>query len=47
MRKLGIGQSIAFVVPEDISIKIRERTGKSHDIAIDVRDVLCWSIAET
>jgi hypothetical protein len=47
MRKLGVGQSVAFIVPEEISTKIRERTGKSYDATIDVSDVICWSIAET
>jgi hypothetical protein len=47
MRKLGTGQSVAFIVPDEISIKIRERTNKSPDVAIEVRDVICWSITET
>jgi hypothetical protein len=47
MRKLGVGQSVAFIVPEEISTKIRERTGKTHDSTIDVSDVICWSISET
>ncbi|RMZ73552.1 very large low complexity [Pyrenophora seminiperda CCB06] len=47
MRKLGLGQSIAFLVPEEISRKIHERTGKPPDVRIKVSDVLCWSIGET
>jgi hypothetical protein len=47
MRKLGVGQSVAFIVPEEISTKIRERTGKKPDTSIQVSDVLCWSVAET
>ncbi|KAF2833124.1 hypothetical protein CC86DRAFT_461565 [Ophiobolus disseminans] len=47
MRKLGFGQSVAFIVPEEISTKIQERTGKPSHAPIEVSDVLCWSIAET
>jgi hypothetical protein len=47
MRKLGLGQSIAFMVPEEISRKIHERTGKPSNVPIKVSDVLCWSIGET
>lgn len=47
MRKLGVGQSVAFIVPEEISTKIRERTKKPPDVSINVSDVLCWSITET
>ncbi|KAL5118323.1 hypothetical protein ACEQ8H_003833 [Pleosporales sp. CAS-2024a] len=47
MRKLGVGQSVAFIVPEEISFKIRERTGKPVNSSIDVSYVLCWSITET
>jgi hypothetical protein len=35
------------VIPEEISTKIRERTGKSPDAVLEVSDVLCWSIGET
>ncbi|KAH5731245.1 hypothetical protein HBI17_217790 [Parastagonospora nodorum] len=47
MRKLGLGQSVAFIVPEEISAKICERTGKLSNDSIEVSDVLCWSITET
>jgi hypothetical protein len=47
MRKLGVGQSVAFIVPNEISTIIRERTGKPADMPIEVRDVICWSILET
>ncbi|KAF1915062.1 hypothetical protein BDU57DRAFT_539445 [Ampelomyces quisqualis] len=47
MRKLGVGQSVAFIVPEEISTKIRERTSKRSDLPLEVSDVLCWSITET
>ncbi|EAT85618.2 hypothetical protein SNOG_06967 [Parastagonospora nodorum SN15] len=47
MRKLGLGQSVAFIVPEEISAKICERTGKLSNDSIEVSDILCWSITET
>jgi uncharacterized protein (DUF1697 family) len=47
MRKLGFGQSVVFVTPEEIARKIRERTCKATDAQIGVEDVLCWSIGET
>lgn len=47
MRKLGSGQSVVLLVPEEIESKIRERTGRSSDLPIGVDDVLCWSIGET
>jgi hypothetical protein len=47
MRLLGKGQAITFIVPEEISTKIRERTGKNFNDLIEVADVLCWSIGET
>lgn len=47
MRKLGKGQSVVFLVPPEISTKIRERTAKPFNRQIEVVDVLCWSIGET
>jgi hypothetical protein len=47
LRKLGKGQSCVFVAPQEISTKIRERTGKSTSDPIQTMDVLCWSIGET
>lgn len=47
MRKLGHGQSVVFISPEEVSSKIRERTCKTSDNAIEVADVLLWSIGET
>jgi hypothetical protein len=47
MRKLGVGQSVVFIVPEEISTKIQERTRKPINVPIGVGDVLCWSITET
>ncbi|KAH9870515.1 hypothetical protein IAQ61_005991 [Plenodomus lingam] len=47
LRKLGHGQSVTFIVPEEIAIKIRKLTHKSTNEAIQVKDVLCWCISET
>jgi hypothetical protein len=47
MRQLGKGQSILFLVPEEIATKIYEYTGKDFDVPITVTDVLIWSIQET
>ncbi|RAQ98973.1 hypothetical protein DDE82_008722 [Stemphylium lycopersici] len=47
MRKLGHGQAITFVVPEEIGTKIYELTGKQSGTAIEVPDVLAWAIGET
>ena len=47
LRKLGKGQSVIFMAPQEICTKIRERTGKHPDLPISVINVLCWSIGET
>jgi hypothetical protein len=47
MRKLGHGQAVTFIVPEEIKTKIYERTGKHPSVPIEVVDVLSWSIGET
>ncbi|KAF2706566.1 hypothetical protein K504DRAFT_492980 [Pleomassaria siparia CBS 279.74] len=47
MRQLGKGQSVSFLVSEEIKTKIRERIRKSHDAPIEVLDVLAWAISET
>ncbi|KAF2276055.1 uncharacterized protein EI97DRAFT_47175 [Westerdykella ornata] len=49
MRKLGKGQSVVFLVPEEIQIKIFEQRGPSvaGPASISVSDVLCWAISET
>lgn len=47
MRKLGIGQSVAFSVPEEIETKIREMTGNLQERPISVPDVLTWAIRGT
>ncbi|PVH99843.1 hypothetical protein DM02DRAFT_710275 [Periconia macrospinosa] len=47
MRKLGKGQSVVFMVPPEISTKIKDRTNLPTDGIIHPTDVLCWSIMET
>ncbi|KAL1791853.1 hypothetical protein ACET3X_009604 [Alternaria dauci] len=47
LRKLGHGQSVCFVIPEEIRTKIYERTGKPTGTPIEVQDVLAWAIGET
>jgi hypothetical protein len=47
LRKLGHGQSVTFIVPEEIATKICELTTKSVNDAITVYDIACWSISET
>lgn len=47
LRKLGHGQSVTFVVPEEIATKIRELTAQTVDDPITVNHVICWSISET
>jgi hypothetical protein len=47
LRKLGQGQSICFILPEEIRTKIHERNGKPAGTPIDSQDVLAWAIGET
>lgn len=47
LRKLGHGQSVTFIVPEEIETKIRELTANSVYDPITVYDVMYWSISET
>ncbi|KAH9865707.1 hypothetical protein J1614_009294 [Plenodomus biglobosus] len=47
MRKLGQGQTVAFIVPEEISTKIRDRACMQDDDNISLVDVLGWCITET
>ncbi|KAF2031984.1 hypothetical protein EK21DRAFT_99304 [Setomelanomma holmii] len=47
MRQLGKGQSVVFLVPEEITTKILEITKNELDEEITVRDVLVRSIIET
>lgn len=47
LRKLGNGQSVTFIVPEEIATKIRGLAYKRVEEAITSTDVLCWAISET
>lgn len=47
MRKLGHGQSVVFLIPEEIQTKIRSCVSKTKDVSLDVSDVLRWAISET
>ncbi|KAH5679679.1 hypothetical protein HBI21_077300 [Parastagonospora nodorum] len=47
MRQLGKGQSITFLVPEEITSKIVDITNSRLGDEITVRDILLWSIKET
>jgi len=43
MRQLGKGQSVLFLVPEEITTKIFQITSGDFEEPISVRDVLVWS----
>lgn len=47
LRQLGKGQSVCFMLPEDIRMKILERNKKLFTSQIEVQDIICWSIGET
>lgn len=47
MRKLANGQSVMFCGPPEVHRKIMEHVGKLDYRAIDVSDVLLWSISNT
>ncbi|KFA52542.1 hypothetical protein S40293_07627 [Stachybotrys chartarum IBT 40293] len=47
MRKLAVGQSVVFCVPEEIETKIREMTENNTDTSMSVPDVLAWAIHGT
>ena len=46
MRKLGHGQSVVFLIPEEIQTKIRSCVSKMEDASLSVSDVLRWAISE-
>ncbi|SMR57643.1 unnamed protein product [Zymoseptoria tritici ST99CH_3D1] len=46
LRKLGKGQTVVFLVSEEIKTKIMECTSKPTSSSIKIQDVLHWSIAE-
>ncbi|OKL60912.1 hypothetical protein UA08_03562 [Talaromyces atroroseus] len=47
MRKLGQGQSVVFLIPEEIELKIRSCVSKEENQSLEVSDVLQWAISET
>jgi len=47
MRKLGHGQSVALILPEEVATKICDLTSNDGDEEISVKDVLLWCIAES
>lgn len=47
MRKLGKGQSVVFMISQELRTKICARTKQNFDKPITVTNVLCWSIGET
>jgi hypothetical protein len=47
MRQLGHGQTVVFVMPQEISTKIHRLTRKPNKRALKVEDVLFWCIAES
>lgn len=47
LRQLGKGQSVCFIIPEDIQMRILERNKKPFGSQIEVEDIICWTIGET
>lgn len=47
MRKLGKGQTVVFILNQEIEAKIRARTSKQPHDPIELGDVVQWSIFET
>ena len=47
MRKLGLGQSVVFLVPQEIETRLRTGRNAVKRGPITVQDVLVWSIHET
>lgn len=45
MRKLGQGQTVVFCLPEEVQDKIKEQMGGENGQAIQLADVLRWSIS--
>ncbi|OCL03344.1 hypothetical protein AOQ84DRAFT_276114, partial [Glonium stellatum] len=45
MRKLAIGQSAMLCAPPEVHRKIMEHVGMQENTAINVADVLLWSIS--
>jgi hypothetical protein len=47
MRKLGHGQSVLFMAPQEVDRKIREAAGKTSSDVIRSLDILRWAMQET
>lgn len=47
LRKLGQGQSVVFMIPDEIAKKILDRQARNGASEITVDDVLDWTINET
>ncbi len=47
MRKLGKGQSVTFLITQEIQERIRSCAGIGPDAHLAVADALLWSIHET
>ena len=47
MRKLGHGQSLLFIAPQEVDRKIREAAGKSLSDVVRSADILRWVMQET
>ena len=47
MRKLGVGQSVVFCVPEEIETKVRAMTANTKGRSMSVEDILEWAIRGT
>lgn len=47
MRKLGQGQSIVYLVPEEIERKIRLTNGMDEESPIHISNIIRWTVAET
>ena len=47
LRKLGRGQAVTLVIPEDVSVKTRELNKLAPSAAVSVLDVLTWCVMNT
>lgn len=47
MRKLGRGQTVVFCVPEEVQDEIQEQNGGRGEQAVQLADILRWSISGT
>lgn len=47
LRQLGHGQSVTFIIPQDVAANIREVGRIGLDVTIKVTDILFWSVKNT